>query len=93
MAATKRAPAAKKTSRASRGVYELVEVGERKQIRVELKEARGVEYVDVRNWYQNRDAEDSGEWLPGKGIWIPVEVAKKVMKAVGESLPQKSAKG
>ncbi len=35
------------------------------------------QYVDIRTWYRNRRGDE--QWLPGKGISVPVEQFDKVM--------------
>lgn len=48
--------------------------GSNSQIRVALTDYKGVEYVDIRKYY-----EANGEWKPTpKGIAIPVEDFNKV---------------
>ena len=35
------------------------------------------QYVDIRTWYRNRS--NDGQWLPGKGISVPVGQSDKIM--------------
>jgi len=49
-------------------------------LRVTRKTFNGVEYVDVRRWYINRD---TNEYAPTqKGVMIPVEMCEQVIAAI-----------
>ncbi|MHB1628584.1 MAG: transcriptional coactivator p15/PC4 family protein [Bacilli bacterium] len=54
-----------------------VERDERNKIVVSRTRLKDKQYVDIRTWYQNRS--NDGQWLPGKGISVPVEQFDKVM--------------
>ena len=48
-------------------------------IRVQKTEFKGKEYIDVRKFYQG----ENEEWLPTKkGISIPIDLVKEVIKAI-----------
>ncbi len=54
--------------------------GGRERIEIGITEYKGKEYLDIRNFY--RDAE-SGEYKPSpKGVSVPVEMSKKLSRAV-----------
>ena len=68
-----------------------VERDERNKIVVSQTRMKGKQYVDIRTGYRNRSNDE--QWLPGKGISVPVEQFDKVMslleqvKQVEESTP------
>ena len=49
---------------------------QRTQIRVEKTEFKGHEYLHIREWWT-----DGGQWKPGKGIALPVGMAKEILEA------------
>ncbi len=55
-----------------------VERGERNKIVIAQAEKKGKHYVDIRNWYAERNTTDF--WMPGKGISIPVEFFSDVLE-------------
>lgn len=61
-------------------------------IKVSLVQMKGKDYVDVRNFWHNKE----GECLPGKGIVIPAdiadEIADKIMQATQEDFNTASKK-
>lgn len=55
-------------------------------IRVEKKEFKGKKYIDIRKYYRDRESEKQ-ELLPTKkGIFIPIDLVDKVIKAIKKSL-------
>ncbi|MHB1630095.1 MAG: transcriptional coactivator p15/PC4 family protein [Bacilli bacterium] len=54
-----------------------VECDERNKIVVSRTGLKDKQYVDIRTWYQDRS--NDGQWLPGKGISVPIEQFDKVM--------------
>ncbi len=46
------------------------------QIVVNAVEKEGKKYVDVRNYYRNKD----GDWTPGKGISVPGDHMEQLIK-------------
>lgn len=52
-------------------------------IRVEKKEYKGYEFIDVRKYYESED----GKWLPTKkGIALSPDIAEEVAQAILDSL-------
>ena len=49
---------------------------DKERIEVAVKEYKGRRALDIRTWYR----EDEGSpWKPGKGVWIPADLAGDVM--------------
>ncbi|MFQ5794292.1 MAG: transcriptional coactivator p15/PC4 family protein [Candidatus Bipolaricaulia bacterium] len=63
-------------------VYKELQPG-RGWLLVSVCQYRGREYVHVRTWYfaeaESLDPEDPGNWKPGKGAAIPIELAGDVL--------------
>ncbi|MHB1684463.1 MAG: transcriptional coactivator p15/PC4 family protein [Bacilli bacterium] len=59
-----------------------VERDERNKIVVSRTRLKDKQYVDIRTWYRNRS--NDGQWLPGKGISVPVEQFDKVMALLSQ---------
>ncbi|MHB1685753.1 MAG: transcriptional coactivator p15/PC4 family protein [Bacilli bacterium] len=55
---------------------------ERNKIVVSQTKMKDKQYVDIRTWYRNRS--NNGQWLPGKGISVPVEQFDKVMALLSQ---------
>ena len=52
-------------------------------VRVEKKEYKGYEFIDVRKYYQT----EQGEWLPTKkGVALPLDKANAIAEAIREEL-------
>jgi len=54
-----------------------VERDERNKIVVSQTKKNNKQYVDIRTWYRERS--NGEQWLPGKGISVPIEQFDKVM--------------
>ena len=54
-----------------------IERDERNKIVVSQTRLKDKQYVDIRTWYRNRSNDE--QWLPGKGISVPVERFDEVM--------------
>lgn len=55
---------------------------DKKEIRVTDITANGKDYIDIRQYYKDKN----NQWLPGKGIWIPQDIAETVAEAILEAL-------
>lgn len=57
----------------------IIELSDRKQIRVTKIEKSAKIYFDVRGFWLDTNTD---EFMPGKGIWIPKTALKEVLSAI-----------